>query len=151
MVQIPGGKFKMGTDSSEAMQNERPAHDVTVAAFQLDVAPVSVAAYRECVNASACEEAVGRGFGGGSGYTGCNWEATDGSKDNYPINCRTFADAPMVVGERYTSARWARMQPPGRASGGSKTWSGTSTSGHPAVNPTTTTSRAGTVGTCFAG
>ena len=93
MVEIPGGKFKMGSDSDQAMANERPVHEVTVATFQLDVTPVTVAAFRECVNASACEEPLGRGFGGGSGYSGCNWEATDGSKEKYPVNCLTFADA----------------------------------------------------------
>ncbi|MEV6597283.1 ergothioneine biosynthesis protein EgtB [Actinoplanes sp. NPDC051346] len=45
-VLIPGGPFTMGTDTEPwALDNERPAHPVDVAAFFIDAAPVTNAAY----------------------------------------------------------------------------------------------------------
>jgi iron(II)-dependent oxidoreductase len=45
-VLIPGGPFTMGTSTEAwALDNERPAHEVDVAAFYLDTTPVTNAAY----------------------------------------------------------------------------------------------------------
>ena len=47
-VLIPGGPFTMGTSTEPwALDNERPAHTVTVPAFYLDTTPVTNAAYQE--------------------------------------------------------------------------------------------------------
>jgi gamma-glutamyl hercynylcysteine S-oxide synthase len=47
-VLIPGGPFTMGTSTHPwALDNERPAHSVTVPAFYLDTTPVTNAAYTE--------------------------------------------------------------------------------------------------------
>jgi iron(II)-dependent oxidoreductase len=47
-VLIPGGPFTMGTSAEPwALDNERPAHTVTVPAFYLDTTPVTNAAYAE--------------------------------------------------------------------------------------------------------
>jgi formylglycine-generating enzyme required for sulfatase activity len=35
MVRIPGGTFMMGSESSEAISNERPVHPVTVSGFEI--------------------------------------------------------------------------------------------------------------------
>jgi gamma-glutamyl hercynylcysteine S-oxide synthase len=48
-VLVPGGPFTMGTDHATdpwALDNERPAHTVSVPAFLLDAAPVTNAAYQ---------------------------------------------------------------------------------------------------------
>ncbi|MFD7879339.1 ergothioneine biosynthesis protein EgtB [Streptomyces sp. NPDC059766] len=46
-VLVPGGPFTMGTSSEPwALDNERPAHRREVAAFRIDTAPVSNAAYQ---------------------------------------------------------------------------------------------------------
>jgi iron(II)-dependent oxidoreductase len=46
MVLVPAGPFVMGTDARAlAYDNERPAHEVDVAAFRLDVHPVTNAAF----------------------------------------------------------------------------------------------------------
>ncbi|MBE7381370.1 MAG: ergothioneine biosynthesis protein EgtB [Leptolyngbya sp. SIO1E4] len=45
MVLIPGGEFEMGSDSLDALDNERPAHRVTVADYWCDRTPVTVAEY----------------------------------------------------------------------------------------------------------
>jgi gamma-glutamyl hercynylcysteine S-oxide synthase len=47
-VLVPGGPFTMGTSTEPwALDNERPAHTVTVPAFYLDTTPVTNAAYTE--------------------------------------------------------------------------------------------------------
>ncbi len=47
-VFIPGGPFTMGTSTEPwALDNERPAHTVTVPAFYLDTTPVTNAAYQQ--------------------------------------------------------------------------------------------------------
>jgi iron(II)-dependent oxidoreductase len=47
---VPAGPFLMGTDDRAlAYDNERPRHEVTLAAYRIDVAPVTNAAYRRFV------------------------------------------------------------------------------------------------------
>ncbi len=51
-VLVPGGPFTMGTSTEPwALDNERPAHTVDVAAFWLDATPVTNGAYAEFVDA----------------------------------------------------------------------------------------------------
>lgn len=52
MVEIPGGRFWMGTDSAEAESHERPAHEVEVGPFMLDVHPVTNSQFAEFVKAN---------------------------------------------------------------------------------------------------
>jgi len=48
MVRFPGGRVVIGTDDrSAAYDNERPAHEVEIAPFLIDAAPVTNAAYLE--------------------------------------------------------------------------------------------------------
>jgi formylglycine-generating enzyme required for sulfatase activity len=56
MAFVKGGTIKMGTDEG-GEQDERPAHDVTVASFFLDKTEVTQAAYDECVAAKVCTPA----------------------------------------------------------------------------------------------
>jgi len=51
MRYIPGGEFVMGSDSVDALDNERPAHRVKVAAYWLDRAPVTVTDYAQFIEA----------------------------------------------------------------------------------------------------
>jgi iron(II)-dependent oxidoreductase len=49
-VLIPGGPFTMGTSTEPwALDNERPAHEVSVPSFHLDSAPVTNAAYADFI------------------------------------------------------------------------------------------------------
>src|SRR5688572_31789198 len=52
MVWIAGGEFTIGTDDTNSMPNERPAHRVRVDGFWMDVHPVTNAQFREFVKAS---------------------------------------------------------------------------------------------------
>ncbi len=56
-VVVPAGPFTMGTsDDPWALDNERPAHTVDVAAFAIDVAPVSNGAYRAFVETGGYDD-----------------------------------------------------------------------------------------------
>ncbi|MYB93643.1 formylglycine-generating enzyme family protein [Candidatus Poribacteria bacterium] len=52
MVLIPAGKFQMGSDSDEAMDNERPVHTVYIDAFYIDKHEVTNAQYKKFVDAN---------------------------------------------------------------------------------------------------
>ncbi len=54
MVRLPGGRFVMGSGDPKAPPNEGPPHGASVAAFWIDRTEVTVAAYRACVEQSAC-------------------------------------------------------------------------------------------------
>ncbi len=56
MTLVPAGTFVMGADD-EGEMDERPAHQVTVKAFLLDVTEVTNEAYQECVDAKVCRPA----------------------------------------------------------------------------------------------
>jgi iron(II)-dependent oxidoreductase len=52
VVRFPGGKVQVGTtDRTVAYDNERPAHEIKLAPFTIDVAPTSNGAYLEFMNA----------------------------------------------------------------------------------------------------
>ena len=80
-VSIPGGTFMMGSPDEE--NDERPAHQVTVAAFQLAKTPVTVKQYSLCVQAGGCTEAS-RGSGCNGGVAG---------REHHPINCVSWEQA----------------------------------------------------------
>lgn len=56
MLLVPAGTFMMGADN-EGEQDERPAHQVSVAAFYYDITEVTNYAYRECVDHKVCRPA----------------------------------------------------------------------------------------------
>ncbi|XP_013376003.1 PREDICTED: sulfatase-modifying factor 2 isoform X3 [Chinchilla lanigera] len=49
MVQLPGGRFLMGTDAPDARDGEGPVREVTVKPFAIDVFPVTNKDFREFV------------------------------------------------------------------------------------------------------
>ena len=56
-VLVPGGPFTMGTSTEPwALDNERPAHDVEVAAFFIDTAAVTNGAYWEFIDDGGYDE-----------------------------------------------------------------------------------------------
>ncbi len=56
MVRFPGGVVRIGTDDrSAAYDNERPQHDVELAPFRIDVAPVTNEAYLAFMRAGGYE------------------------------------------------------------------------------------------------
>lgn len=54
-VLIPAGSFIMGSNSRDASANEKPAHQVFLDAYRIDLYEVSVASYFQCVRAGKCK------------------------------------------------------------------------------------------------
>jgi len=56
MAALPGGTFWMGCSpgDDECFDDEKPRHEVTLSAFELDRTEVSKTQYRECVAADVC-------------------------------------------------------------------------------------------------
>jgi formylglycine-generating enzyme required for sulfatase activity len=52
MVYVPAGKFTMGSDNN--LDNEKPAHEVTLDSFWIDQTEVTNKMYAKCVDAGAC-------------------------------------------------------------------------------------------------
>ncbi|HTQ47663.1 MAG TPA: SUMF1/EgtB/PvdO family nonheme iron enzyme [Polyangiaceae bacterium] len=87
---VPEATFRMGSDVGEP--DERPAHMVRVAAFDLDVTEVTVEQYSACVRAGACRKAPtvitfpGVTFSDQQLYDGeCNGDRAD--RPDHPENC----------------------------------------------------------------
>jgi len=54
MIHVPAGAFTMGADRG-GQEDERPAHEVTLAAYWLDRTEVTNEAYERCVAAKVCQ------------------------------------------------------------------------------------------------
>ncbi|KAM9208400.1 inactive C-alpha-formylglycine-generating enzyme 2 isoform 1-T1 [Dugong dugon] len=52
MVQLPGGRFQMGTNSPDGRDGEGPVQEVTVKPFAIDIFPVTNRDFREFVRAN---------------------------------------------------------------------------------------------------
>jgi formylglycine-generating enzyme required for sulfatase activity len=88
MAAVAGGTFTMGCNTSpagECQDNERPAHSVTVPAFEIDRTEVTVAAWQVWHAADPVPDRT-------PGTTaGCTWRVVSGQ--NLPINCVTWIQA----------------------------------------------------------
>jgi formylglycine-generating enzyme required for sulfatase activity len=102
MVILPGGTFRMGSDTGP--ENERPAHEVTLAGFAVARTEVTRAQYAVFVKETG-RGAPGPCFTDGNRDGRFQWEAdkrwTDPgypSGDAYPVTCMNWADAQDFVG-----------------------------------------------------
>ena len=85
MVEIPGGKFMMGSDDSEkdATSDEKPKHEVEVAAFKLGKYEVTKGQYAAFVKAT-----------GHPSGAGCDWNKPGFEQDDkHPVVCISLTDA----------------------------------------------------------
>jgi formylglycine-generating enzyme required for sulfatase activity len=57
MATIEGGKFFMGSDDKDASEDERPAHQVTLSPFCIDLYEVTAAEYKACSDVGECKRA----------------------------------------------------------------------------------------------
>lgn len=106
MVTVGGGAFMQGCNEAVDTQcgnNEKPYHQVTVPAFDIDKYEVTVGEYGNCVSASACTASTGT-----SSY--CNQGKSE--KSNHPMNCITWYQARAYcewVGKRLCSeSEWEK-------------------------------------------
>jgi formylglycine-generating enzyme required for sulfatase activity len=124
-VCIPGGTFTMGSVDGVGDADERPAHRVRLRPFYMDRYEVTVARYRRCVQAGACDSG-GLGTEGPYNEHGdydprgthfhsaaqCTYRDQPSTNDARPINCLSYAQAVQVCryeGKRLaTEAEWER-------------------------------------------
>src|SRR6185295_16450478 len=57
MARIEGGKFFMGSDEKDADPDERPAHQVTLAPYCIDLYEVTAGEYKACSDVGECKRA----------------------------------------------------------------------------------------------
>ena len=116
MATITGGKFFMGTDDKKDEEAERPAHQVTLSPYCIDLTEVTVAQYKQCSDKGECKRAPRENEW--PGITArehkiydplCNIRDVD-ARGEYPINCvdwdlaETFCKA--KGGRLPTEAEW---------------------------------------------
>ncbi|MGF1936568.1 MAG: ergothioneine biosynthesis protein EgtB [Nostoc sp. ChiQUE02] len=58
MIQIPSGEFEQGSDSSDALDNERPAHKVYLDTYMIDRYPVTCGQYRSFMEAGGYQNSL---------------------------------------------------------------------------------------------
>jgi formylglycine-generating enzyme required for sulfatase activity len=96
MVAVAAGPFVMGCNDAvdkQCADDEKPKHDVTLAAFEIDRTEVTQAAYTACIVDGACSP------------PSCDWNC---DHPNFPAGCVTWAQA-----SSYCS--WAQKRLPSEA------------------------------------
>jgi formylglycine-generating enzyme required for sulfatase activity len=125
MVKIPAGQFFQGSDAKDARDNEKPAHNVTLGEFCMDLYEVTAGEYKACSDAGRCKRA----------NTEVDWPNItpndkkiyaplctfgDPARADHPINCVSWDMASLYCkasGKRLpTEAEWeyATRGPDGR-------------------------------------
>ena len=106
MVRVPSGVFTMGCNSeldNKCRENELPAHEVFVSDFFIDRSEVTVARYRECVDAGSCTAPD-------QPSASCTW-GREGF-DDHPMTCVDWyqaVDYCRFMGKRLpTEAEWEK-------------------------------------------
>ncbi len=125
-VKIPAGQFFMGSDAADAMDNEKPSHNVKLESFCMDLYEVTTAEYKACSDSGKCRRAPkdveweGITMQQRKVYSPlCNINDVEGRGD-HPINCVTWKMADTFCaanGKRLpTEAEWeyATRGPDGR-------------------------------------
>ena len=96
MVKVPAGPFDMGCNGAldaDCLDDEKPSHEVTLSAFEIDETEVTQDQYAECVLAGTCDPPL------------CAWDC---SAKNYPAACVTWDQAKMYCA-------WAKKRLPTEA------------------------------------
>jgi formylglycine-generating enzyme required for sulfatase activity len=57
MAKIPAGQYFQGSDAKDAQANEKPAHNVTLDAYCIDLHEVTAGEYEACSNVGKCKRA----------------------------------------------------------------------------------------------
>jgi len=94
-VSIPGGKFTMGTTSTEQdFVNAKPVREVAIKTFEMAKTAVTVEQYAECVSKGLCTEPAASALH-------CNWGKP--GRQLHPVNCVDWNQAQAYA--RFKSAR----------------------------------------------
>jgi formylglycine-generating enzyme required for sulfatase activity len=114
-VHIPAGPFEMGVDEYDsrfylhAPQGTYPKVIVQMSDYCIQHTEVSVASYRECVDASACEEPAQVTEGLGE----CNYALVPSDREDHPVTCMTWEQARTYCrdwegGDLPSEAQWEK-------------------------------------------
>lgn len=105
MALIPAGTFMMGCNvavDTQCSDDEKPYHEVTLSAYYIDKTEVTVAAYKECVDAGTCTPPDMDVY--------CNWNVS--GKEDHPVNCIDWNQSKTYcewAGKRLpTEAQWEK-------------------------------------------
>ena len=98
MVLIRAGEFYMGSDADDALDNQKPAHNVSLSSYCIDLYEVTRAQYLACSERGACPRASTTAFWpkiserDKRAYSPlCNVDHPE--RSNHPINCVRWRDA----------------------------------------------------------
>jgi hypothetical protein len=112
MVDVPAGSFWMGCAKGDpdCRDDEKPRHQVTLSAFQIDRLEVTVQQYRTCLRAGACTATDAGQMFPRSHAKDCNMKIP--GRDHHGMNCVDGDDALEYckwLGKRFpTEAEWER-------------------------------------------
>lgn len=95
MVKVPRGQFFQGSDAKDARDNEKPAHQVSLDAFCIDLYEVSAGDYKACSDSGKCKRAATEvewpGITAADKKTyGALCTFGDPTRASHPINCVTW-------------------------------------------------------------
>lgn len=98
MVLIAAGQFFMGSDSADAMDNEKPSHNVRLDAYCIDLDEVTSGKYKACSDEGKCRRAANDVSWPGSTAAdqklyGPLCTGNDPARANHPINCVDWESA----------------------------------------------------------
>jgi ergothioneine biosynthesis protein EgtB len=117
MIKIPAGEFEMGSNSPNALDNERAAHKVYLDTYFIDRYPITSGKYREFIEFGGYEKAQ---YWSDAGWKWLQLEqvkhpkywSNDGAYDNHPVMGVSYYEAEAYanfVGKRLpTEAEWEK-------------------------------------------
>ncbi|MBF2063796.1 MAG: ergothioneine biosynthesis protein EgtB [Calothrix sp. C42_A2020_038] len=117
MIKIPAGEFEMGSNSADALDNERAAHYVYLDTYFIDRYPITVGKYREFIESGGYENAQ---YWSNTGWAWLRSEQVKqplywpdvSHNDNHPVMGVSYYEAEAYakfVGKRLpTEAEWEK-------------------------------------------
>lgn len=117
MIKVPAGEFEMGSNSANALDNERMAHKVYLDTYLIDKYPITSRKYREFMESGGYENVQ---YWSDAGWKWLQIEqvkhplywSDDGAYDNHPVMGVSYYEAEAYanfVGKRLpTEAEWEK-------------------------------------------
>jgi ergothioneine biosynthesis protein EgtB len=102
MIEIPAGYFEMGSDSIEALDNERPVHRVYLDTYSIDRYPTTCGQYQEFMNAG--------GYHNPKWWSNAGWQWQQQQQVTQPLYWqKAIPDHPVFGVSWYEAEAYARF------------------------------------------